>query len=94
MPKHHKDTKQTSWKNINCCRGKAGDVLYLEQADPFRRSDDPLDLCGCVDVYRLDDSMSIRVYLQVGPLLLDELLELGDVVYLPRGFPHVAGHFG
>ena len=53
----------------------------------------PLDLC-CVDVYRLDDSMSIRVYLQVGPLLLDELLELGDVVYLPRGFPHVAGHFG
>eukprot|EP00913_Durusdinium_trenchii_P024970 g23436.t1 len=38
-------------------RGKAGDVLYLEQ---------------------------------VGPLLLDECLKSGEVVYLPRGFPHVS----
>ena len=41
-------------------RGKAGDVLYLEQ---------------------------------VGPLLLDELLKPGDVVYLPRGFPHATSTF-
>ena len=45
----------------------------------------------CIDV---SVSMSFCVYLQVGPLLLDELLKPGDVVYLPRGFPHVAGHFG
>ncbi|CAL1142210.1 unnamed protein product [Cladocopium goreaui] len=41
-------------------RGKAGDVLYLEQ---------------------------------VGPLLLDECLKCGEVVYLPRGFPHATSTF-
>ncbi|CAK9086968.1 unnamed protein product [Durusdinium trenchii] len=41
-------------------RGKAGDVLYLEQ---------------------------------VGPLLLDECLKSGEVVYLPRGFPHATSTF-
>ena len=86
MPKHHKHNKQTQWKNI-CCRGKAGDVLYLEQADPFRQT---FDACGFMGI---DVSVSMS-YLQVGPLLLDELLKPGDVVYLPRGFPHVAGHFG
>lgn len=79
-------TNKHSGKNI-CCRGKAGDVLYLEQADPFRQT---FDACGWFDVYRC----VFVSYLQVGPLLLDELLKPGDVVYLPRGFPHVAGHFG
>ena len=41
-------------------RGKAGDVLYLEQ---------------------------------VGPMLLDECLRAGDVLYLPRGFPHATSTF-
>ncbi|CAE7247652.1 unnamed protein product [Symbiodinium sp. KB8] len=42
-------------------RGKAGDVLYLEQ---------------------------------VGDMLIDETLAPGDVLYLPRGFPHATSTFG